>query len=336
MNFTFSRLNPFVISLVVLVTAATFTGCQAPRQTSSRTQSAADFAARQPILTALGAESAYLLMSDNPSLVDLWAMDAQGLRQAQVSPRPQLFSMLDSSGSDAVMSAAGVKGGPISFEGGVTSDSFFWVDHGVIKPVVGAEGIGDNSFSPMLNSENQLAGQGIYHKKIDSIWTLNVGPFKNGVWRPKKILQSIDMGFIAWGPGSQFAVALGKQETGADRLKIVTMDGKQRDLGPALCANSAVWNTGSWIALGWMPERPGDLKCGPPTLVNPRTGARQPILAGWDPVVWSKDGTQLVLSRGHEIGLWRPGATAVTDVLQTPERVTTLVPIYAKNNILPK
>ncbi len=318
-----------LFALVGLILAASLTSCQSSKKEASFSETAADIAARKEILTAVGEGSALFLIGTESGLLDLGIMNQQGLRPAPVSPRPQLFSMMDSSGTNAVISAGG-------FEGGATADSFYWIDHGIVKPIGNIDKLGDNAFQPVLNSDQLLAGVGVIHGKTATTYSINVGPFKNGKWDPKKILSAPEIGFISWGPEAQLAVALGDPKSGQDRLKIITKNGAQRDLGRANCTNGQLWGTGQYIALGWVPEEASPAaNCGTATLVHSTTGQRIPLPNGWDPLIWSKDNTQLVVSRENEIGLWSPKAAQVTDIMRTPARIYQLARVNKENNILP-
>lgn len=80
------------------------------------------------------------------------------------------------------------------------------------------------------------------------------------------------------------------------------MSGKRRLLDQVPCATNLLTQPGGDALATKLHAKPR-ARCGPALVVRP---GRPPIElpADWDPLVWSTDGRALLLSRGHEIGLW--------------------------------
>jgi hypothetical protein len=305
-----------------LLLGGSVTGCQSQASNTAANQ-AKDQAALATLLRAADTPAFYAFQGEKAQFLDLWKYSLQTRGQAGLSARPSLYSMLSSVGRDVVMTAS-------SPQGGQMGDGLLWLDGATLKPVTSP--ITDTIYEPDLSVSGQLVAVSADRSQAITTSILQAGPFKKGAWTPRILLRAEHIWSPVWGPDGQIAVKTGDLANGQQRLALMEKGKEPRDLGPGGCTTSTIWGVGNRIAAGFVLESEGanrSATCKDAFVVDIATKKRESLPSGWNPLLWSKDGSRLIVTKGHELGLWTPGTTTVTDTVTTSVRIWDLVPVAA-------
>lgn len=236
------------------------------------------------ILEGLQAERVYVMAGDDVLHAGLGAISRTGLAPWQTSPGLALLSSVSGNGKSVVL-------GGVSADSDSYSDGVYVLRGGRLEEVARP---GSGYFGPTVSPTGGYAAvrpSGGFFAKVG----------EGTRWTHERRSASMTLSSIAWDKESN-AYAIVHAGTKRSRLMEFARSGEVRELAALPCATNLLSQPGGLAIATKLPVR-RQARCGRALVIDPHSATRE-LPGGWDPLTWSADGEALLLSRGHEIGLW--------------------------------
>lgn len=236
------------------------------------------------VLDGLQAERVYVMAGDDILHAGLGAISRTGLAPWKTTPGVRLLSGVSGNGKTVIV-------GGVATDSDAYSDGVYLLEGHRLEEISPA---GSEFFGPTVSSTGTYAAIRPY----GGFFTRAV---EGARWLHDPRSGSMTLSPITWDDESN-AYAILHPGQRRSRLIKFAASGEVERLAVLRCPTILLSQPGGSALATKLPAR-ADARCGRAVVVHPN-GARTVLPRDWDPLTWSADGTALLLSRGHEIGLW--------------------------------
>lgn len=299
------------LSLVAMLLAGC-TAARTPPPERVHTSGLDDAAKHGPgeVVQAMQADRLYVMAGDDVLHAGLGTVTDRGLKPVKGPQSPPLLSNLASNGRAVIMGAAGVV--RRSYTDGVYRLS----DSGLTSLAGPNLGL----YGPTIDGRGDVTA-------IHTDGGFSVLRPGGRTWVLDPRLRHVRLSSVSFGR-DRTGYAITQPNTPSARLVALPADGGVRILGSAYCGALPL-RAPSGPELALTAPVQGQ-RCGVDRarVIDIRTGAAHVLPAGWHPLVWSRDGTTLLVSDHHRLLAWDVRSSRVTATADVGVHIWMAAPVW--------